>query len=265
MTYIHQRCRAIDLHVHKRLRGRLAAVALVVTGLAIACSSTSDSRFETPATASPTRPAPGIEPAVPVTGNEIVPVGPDEFAEAQNIPFAECDTLPEPGEPEFSRLQEIRDDLSAAGMFEQHSIDGISGPGSTQGILNVRMRRRFQPSIDWLADRVDTADLCLSLPPVGYYDWPFEYAVWEIDPQAPPIADDQRDIPLLIESLEQACGSHPDGRVLEPVITYEPDTITVTIPLNHVSWGFHSCEGRPPMAYVLTLSEDPAGRTLVPG
>ncbi len=248
-------------------RVSLGFALVVLAGLIATACSSSTSPIATDS--APVASSVGPDPSPPETTTPPTTWPPrdsiDTDVEAQSIPYAECHEVAENGPPESDemiRLQRLRAELEAEGLFDQPFVGSSGGPESVWGILSIGLRRRYQPTIDWLASRVDVADVCLELPPVGYYRRPFEAAVWEVGPD--PDRQD-REIPLSVNSANGGCGYNPAGRILDPIVVYGETTIEVTIPLDHVSWGGHTCEGWGPTAYRLVLSEDQAGRELVVG
>ncbi len=88
-------------------------------------------------------------------------------------------------------------------------------------------------------------------------------ARWWVDPSALPLADDTLTIPAFIRERACASGSSPEGRVLEPTIEYDLESIIVTFMVEGL--GIATCPGNPSFAVSLVLDEALMGRSLLDG
>ena len=201
-------------------------------------------------------------PTVVGVGGPIYP--PTSDVEATDIPFEECNAdngKPVPVGDELARLEALRQQITDDGLFDQPFISSSGGPA--YGALSVGLSRRHQPSIDWLRARAEPEDLCIELPPLGFYDRPYEEATWVLDPEAPEPGASDRSIAVLVDSTINQCGYWPQGRILQPVVEYGTERIEIRVPLDHVSWGPHPCPGWFPDPFVIELDEPIGDRTLV--
>ncbi len=188
--------------------------------------------------------------------------------EATQIPFPECSTLGRPGPPEGERLTELRQvRRQLEGILgERLDTDGvvrvtsIGGPQSIYGVISVGVSHRHQPTIDWLAERAGPDDLCLELPPVGYYDTPPHLYPWEF---ADPTDADNPDLGRFIARLDIECGLIDKGRLLEPRIDYQDDAIFVAIPVRQPTFGPTLSPCPFPDLVEIELTEPRAGRLIV--
>lgn len=184
---------------------------------------------------------------------------PGERVEPTGAPFSECGPGgdgPVPNERE-AELQVVRDALEADGLFDQPHVVSAGGPSNVWGKITIGLRARHQPTIEWLAARADPADLCLELPPPGYYDQPPTLADWELRPEG----DDPRNVTLLV--TDGTCGLIDPTRILEPQVEFSDDQILIAVPLRVPNWGPTVLPCLSPNEIPLTLAEDPAGRPIL--
>ena len=148
--------------------------------------------------------------------------------EATNIPFRECKDLLTDGPPEGERSREVHQ-LRRELEVELREVEywmSLGGPQSTTGVVSIGFRYRYQPSIDWLIERADAADVCLELPPVGHYDRP-SFSGWRFFNEN----DRENEATTFVVVLSPQCGLIDETRLLEPVIEYHPDEILVGVPI----------------------------------
>ncbi len=180
-----------------------------------------------------------------------------EEAEATNIPFAECGLLPEPGPPTgqgAQRLNQLRSELEADGLFEQPDVVSSAKRG---GVISVGLSHRNRATIDWLAKRADPDNLCLELPPPGYYDQPPTLADWELGS-----IESEGTTVILMVSVGP-CGLLDESRILEPQIEYSEAEVVVGVPLAVQTYGPVRAVCLPPTELTVELDEPLAGRKLV--
>ncbi len=133
--------------------------------------------------------------------------------------FVECGANGEPGPPTGERAAELEaviEDLRDAGLHDQPFIGSSGGPGSIWGVPSVGLSSRYEPTLRWLADRVDPDDVCLEFPAFGLRNLPPELA--EVD----------------VESVDgrvvvRAVGCEPKGEWVAPFIRQEDDTVALGI------------------------------------
>ncbi len=225
------------------------------------------SHFESVSEVGPV-PAPGetsptlLEPSPP----------PPFIEEATSIPFPECATLPEVGPPSgerATRLWELTgqvDSIARDYPFSSYSrVMRQSGPRNSWGVVEVWLTHRDQSIIDRLAEVAEPDELCLQIPPVGYYSGRPDFKLWEF---ADPADADNPDLERFVVRINQKpCGGMQDTtRLAEPSITYLPDSIIVAIELRPRRWGSSdllACFG--PDFVEITLDEPRNGRPIVNG
>lgn len=185
--------------------------------------------------------------------------------EATNIPFAECPTEgrigleDDPFEEQHlaasKRLSQITGGLpfvvwsSSAGGNLRHHEAGLG--------LGVR----YQPTIDWLAANFAPTDLCLDLPPIGYYDTPPTLLPWRLADEFE-VRSDYTSI-LVVHDLDCEVGDW--SRLLDPQVQYLDDEIRIGLPQLPSTFGQSSdgmCEFPHPLE--VELDEPVAGRAIVP-
>jgi len=185
--------------------------------------------------------------------------------EATNIPFPECptdgrigledDPLEEEHLAASQRLSQITGALpfvvwsSAAGGNLRHHEAGL-GVGV-----------RYQPTIDWLAANFAPTDLCLDLPPIGYYDTPPTLIPWRL-------ADDFELAPDLMSVLvvhDLDCDVSDWSRLLDPQVQYLDDEIRIGLPQLPWTYGQSSDDMcRIPQPFEVQLTEAVADRPVIP-
>jgi hypothetical protein len=110
---------------------------------------------------------------------------------------------------------------------------------------------------DWA---VDSYGACTprAVVPVGT-----SVATWWADPAADPIGPESERIPALV--LENACasGRTAEGRVLPPAITYDDNSVIITILVR--SLGNAECPGHPFTPFIVGLDEPLGDRALLDG
>ena len=198
-----------------------AAVALVaVVGVGAAVALTGDDGPDVQAVDDPpttTSAAPDV-PAVLVPVPED-PVGADgvtgtmsdlHVETTETFGFVECGADGEPGPPTGERATELEaliDDLRDAGLHDQPFVVSSGGPQSIWGVPTVGLSSRYQPTLQWLADRVDAADVCLEVPEFGVRNRPPALA-----PVAVSVAASFNGVTVTAE------GCQPKGEWIEPFI-----------------------------------------------
>lgn len=88
-------------------------------------------------------------------------------------------------------------------------------------------------------------------------------SVWRVDAASPPTPGSSA---FPIEVMEQECasGRPAEGRIAEPIVEYDEDAITITVPVRRVG-GFATCPGNPWTPYALELAEPVGERSLLDG
>jgi len=182
--------------------------------------------------------------------------------EATNIPFPECSTLEHVGPPTGDRLSELtalRQDLeSAFGNIEY--VNSMGGPQSVYGVISVGLSHRYQPSIDWLAELAGPEDLCLELPPVGYYDQEPELVPWLFVEDGQDFDDFDGD--RFVAILDMRCGLIDPTRLLEPIVEFRDDVVLVGIPIRVPTSGPTIAPCFPPDQVEIELDEPLNGRPI---
>lgn len=196
-----------------------AAVALVaVVGVGAAIALTGDDGPDVQAVDDPpttTSAAPDV-PAVLVPVPED-PVGADgvtgtmsdlHVETTDTFGFVECGTDGEPGPPTGERAAELEaviEDLRATGLHDQPFVGSSGGAQSIWGVPSVGISSRYEPTLQWLADRVDAADVCIEFPEFGLRNLPPELAEVEVE------SGDGR-------VIVRAIGCEPKGEWVAPFI-----------------------------------------------
>jgi len=187
---------------------------------------------------------------------------PPVIPEATNIPFPECSTLERGGPPTGDRLSELtalRQNLeSAFGSIEY--VNSLAGLESTYGVISVGLSHRYQPSIDWLAELAGPEDLCLALPPVGYYDQEPELVPWVFVGDGQDFDDFDGD--RFVAMLDVRCGLIDKTRLLEPIVEFRDDVVLVGIPIRVATWGPKKLPCRKPDQVEIYLDEPLNGRPI---
>ena len=163
-----------------------AAVALVaVVGVGTPVALTGDDGPDVQAVDDP----PSTTSAAPDVPAVLVPVPEDPFGAdgvtgtmsdlhvetTETFGFVECGTDGEPGPPTGERAAELEaviEDLRATGLHDQPFVGSSGGAQSIWGVPSVGLSSRYQPTLQWLADRVDAADVCLEVPEFGVRNRP---------------------------------------------------------------------------------------------
>ncbi len=187
------------------------------------------------------------------------------ISEATDIPFPECptegrigledDPFAEEHLAASQRLSQITGGLpftvsfSAAGGNLRHHEAGLA------------MGVRYQPTIDWLDTNFAPTDLCLDLPPIGYYDTPPTPIPWrfaddfELSPEVMSV--------LIVRDVE--CDVSDASRLLEPEVQYLDDEIRIA--LRHLPWTYGQSSDSMclfPQSFEVQLTEAVADRLVVP-
>lgn len=98
--------------------------------------------------------------------------------------FVECDSLGEPGPPDDARAAELEaviESLRGAGLHDQPFVVSSGGPQSIWGVPSIGLSSRYEPSLRWIADRVDAGDVCVEFPQFGLRNLPPELAEVSLD------------------------------------------------------------------------------------
>jgi len=79
-------------------------------------------------------------------------------------------------------------------------------------------------------------------------------------------ATNAKDTTLSLLVHEGACssGRSAEGRIQEPEVDYQPDSVTITIKVDYIG-GNNTCPGGPPTPFTLKLSEPLGTRALLDG
>ncbi|MEZ5246756.1 MAG: hypothetical protein R2707_16795 [Acidimicrobiales bacterium] len=207
-----------------------AAVALVaVIGVGAAVALTGDDEPDVEAVDDP----PSTTSSVPDAPVELVPavedpVGADgvtatmsdfHVETTETFGFVECGVNGEPGPPTGERAAELEaviENLRDAGLHDQPFVGSSGGPQSIWGVPSVGLSSRYEPTLRWLADRVDPADVCLEFPAFGLRNLPPELAEVEVE---------------LVDGrvVVRAVGCEPKGEWVEPFIRQDDDTAALGI------------------------------------
>ena len=172
-----------------------AAVALVaVVGVGAAVALTGDDGPDVQAVDDP----PSTTSAAPDVPAVLVPVPEDPFGAdgvtgtmsdlhvetTETFGFVECGTDGEPGPPTGERAAELEaviEDLRATGLHDQPFVGSSGGAQSIWGVPSVGLSSRYEPTLRWLADRADPADLCIEFPEFGLRNQPPALAEVEVE------------------------------------------------------------------------------------
>jgi hypothetical protein len=109
----------------------------------------------------------------------------------------------------------------------------------------------------WQAWEYGTCDLQVELPEgIGF-------ATWELDPALPPQPDATS---LTVLGTEVACssGTPMTGRLLEPIVLYAPEAVTIALLVREQPGG-QDCTGNRPEPVVVVLGEPLGNRELFDG
>lgn len=89
-------------------------------------------------------------------------------------------------------------------------------------------------------------------------------ATIRLDPAFPLPAGDTWEVHVLITETACASGTSPEGRVLDPLVVYNADTVAVAIAVRHREGG-QDCQGNPEFPVSIVLTEPLGDRVLVDG
>lgn len=178
----------------------------------------------------------------------------DIHVEAVDIPLPECTEAQFFGSDETDpRLVELRDALMAEGLTDQPFLSGTG----VSDVLQVDLNRRYGPTIEWIAQRVDRADVCLFFwPPIGAFTSPAPRLDWVVATASP-------DSPEATIRLDRDCGLLGSAP-LEPVVQEEGDLVVVRWAAS-AFFGPTGSPCLPPDEATLTLDAPLGDRPLVAG
>ena len=119
--------------------------------------------------------------------------------------FVECGADGEPGPPDDARaveLDAVIDALRTGGLHEQPFVVSSGGPQSIWGVPSIGLSSRYEPTLAWLAERADAAEVCVEFP---------EFGVRNLPPELAPVA--------VTEGFTvTADGCEPKGEWVEPFL-----------------------------------------------
>lgn len=128
-----------------------------------------------------------------------------------------------------------------------------------------RLSTLKRPGVDSprVATRITTLLATVTFTAACGASTPAQVAQWEPAPGVFVTAESQS---LAIVVMEQGCsgGDRAEGRVEEPEVAYENDTVVVTVRVRSKP-GFQDCPGNPPTCYQLVLDEPLGSRDLLMG
>ena len=90
-------------------------------------------------------------------------------------------------------------------------------------------------------------------------------ATWFLDPDSPAPGPDATSFTAMVTERECAGGRAIRDILLEPVITYGSDVVTVSLYVEPLSAGAHDCQGTAPTPFTIELDEPLGDRQLVDG
>ncbi|MEZ5167522.1 MAG: hypothetical protein R2695_13905 [Acidimicrobiales bacterium] len=156
---------------------------------------------------------------------EPAPAVSDEHVEATELVFPEVRTrsaIPQVSAAKADELTALYDQLVAEGLHQQAFV----GSSSRSDVIQIGLNRRYGPTIRWLADRVDPADLCLWLyAPAGAFTAPPELLEWEIDPATP--VDPSTTVFTVRTTTD--CGVIDKARLLPPQVHQDGDRVEIAL------------------------------------
>lgn len=122
--------------------------------------------------------------------------------------FVACGAEGEPGPPSGDRaveLEAVIEDLRSGGLHDQPFVGSSGGPQSIWGVPSIGLSARYEPTLRWIADRVDPADVCIEFPEFGLRNLP------------PALADVEVDVTDGVVTV-RAVGCEPKGEWVVPFI-----------------------------------------------
>ncbi len=124
---------------------------------------------------------------------------------------------------------------------------------SEDGLIYLTLRRRGN---DW--DFANSGDCQLH----AVLGDEIGAARWWLDPRRPPPTAESTTLEILVEERACASGSFAVGRIVPPLVRYEPDTVTITLGVRTIGG---ACPSNPATPALLFLSEPLAERELLDG
>lgn len=125
------------------------------------------------------------------------PIGADGIAGAmsdrhvetvETFGFTECGADGEPGPPADDRaaaLDAVVEALRGDGLHDQPFVVSSGGPQSIWGVVSIGLSSRYEPTLQWIADRADPADVCIEFPEFGLRNVPPALAPVTFEVDAP--------------------------------------------------------------------------------
>jgi hypothetical protein len=110
----------------------------------------------------------------------------------------------------------------------------------------------------WTMDLAGACRLAVLLGPG------IDTASWWVDPAAGAPVPAQTTLDVLVQETACAGGRPPDGRIVAPVVVYQPDALVVVFGIVPLP-GAHDCPGAPPAKYRIALTEPLGQRRLLDG
>jgi len=165
----------------RRVVGGAAASFIVVGVAATVLLSGGDDEPDLEAVDDPTTTT--TAPAEP-TPTEEDPFGPDGVEGAMSdlhvetpdrFGFIECGADGEPGPPTGDRAAELEAAIEAlrdGGLHDQPFAVSSGGPQSIYGVPSIGLSSNYEPTLEWIAERVDPADVCVEFAEFGIRNLP---------------------------------------------------------------------------------------------
>ncbi|MDW3220253.1 MAG: hypothetical protein R8F63_16710 [Acidimicrobiales bacterium] len=144
----------------------------------------------------------------------------DIHVEAIDIALPECtedQLFGDAPDERRAELADLRDELQAEGLFDQEFLSTTS----IGSVIEIGMNRRYGPTIDWIADRVEPEDVCLLFyAPPGVFTAPPESLDWVVLDSAAGSSE-------LTIQLDQNCGL-VETSMLPPAVVETDDEVLIS-------------------------------------
>ena len=241
-----------------------AAVVLVVGAASMAAllggDDDPDLDVAAPTTTVSTSTPPGDGPVAedPVGSDGVAGAMSDRHVETvETFGFTECGAAGEPGPPADDRaaaLDAVVDALRAEGLHDQPFVVSSGGPQSIWGVVSIGLSSRYEPTLQWIADRADPADVCIEFPEFGLRNLPPALApvTFEVDAPAGTVT-------------VTAEGCAPKGEWVHPFILNRTGSAEVGIAIGRGGLVFtDDCPAPTPHVFEL-LNKDPVSIAQAPG
>jgi hypothetical protein len=171
-------------------------------------------------------------------------------------------------EHSFDELRDVQDRLSQD-MQDGWTEDGPE-PGTIYGTgidvignrVTVAIMEPDEPRLSELSERYGTEVICFAIERTPTAD-DAQPAPWE-PAQDADLSPESTSIDVLVNEVGCAGGQPADGRIPQPDIVYDHETVVITIGVVPRP-GDQTCPGNPDTAYSVELAEPLGGRQLLDG